>query len=173
MKRKTKECEIELKDAKNITVNTPSSFFSHLLKTFLFYMDLKLEINVRSFDRVPHHYIEDTGFMIGKFIKNRTKSFKGINRFSWCVVPMDESCVLFSIDISKRSGFYLHNLKKIEYMNFFEGFSRGMEITIHLRPLSTGNYHHFIEACFKGFSLCLKEALKKKSKIYRSTKGIL
>ncbi len=173
MKRKTEECEIELKDAENIIVNTPSFFFSHLLKTFLFYMDLKLEINVTSFDNILHHYIEDTGFLIGEFLREKIKDFKGIKRFSWCAVPMDESCVLFSIDISERCGFYLHDLKKIEYMNFFEGFSRGMRMTIHLKPLSVGNYHHFIEACFKGLSICLKEAIKKDSEIYKSTKGIL
>lgn len=173
MKRITKECEIEIKKSGKIEVDTPSPFFTHVIKTFLFYMDLKLKISIKTFDNIPHHYIEDTGILLGEFLKKEMKDLRGIKRFSWCAVPMDESWVLISIDISKRSGFYLHGTKKIEYMNFFEGFSRGMEITIHLKPLKIGNYHHFIEACFKGFSMCLKEALEKENKRYKSTKGIL
>ena len=59
---------------------------------------------------------------------------------------------------------------------FFYGFSRALETTIHIRLVSGENNHHKAESIFKGFGKAMKMACSQDSRILKeipSTKGLL
>ena len=95
-------------------IKTPIPFFNHILESFVKHgnFDMKLtadgDIEVGS-----HHLIEDIGICLGKAINECTADKKGIKRFGYIILPMDESEVTVSLDIGGRA--YLRYNVSIEY----------------------------------------------------------
>ena len=97
-------------------------------------------------------------------------------------LPMDESLVMVSLDISGRS--YLHfeagfkresigNFSTEMVKEFFRAVAFNAGITLHIKVLYGENDHHKIEAIFKSFARALKESIKIVSDEVSSSKGVL
>ena len=98
---------------------------------------------------------------------------------------MDEALTLVAIDLSGRY-FLNYDVKmpteKVGTFDtelveeFFIGFTRHLNATIHIKNLAGTNSHHIIESIFKGVAKALSEAVsiddKYKDEI-PSTKGVL
>ncbi len=170
--RKTKETDIYLSfdldgrgDAK---VDTGIGFFDHMLDGFARHGLFDLNVKVTG-DLVVdcHHTIEDTGIVLGNAIKKAVGDKKGIKRFGSCMLPMDETLVLCSVDLSGRP--YLSfdaefTTDRVGYMDtemvkeFFYAISYSAGMNLHLKVITGGNNHHMIEAMFKAFAKALDEA---------------
>ena len=111
-----------------------------------------------------HHTIEDVGIVLGTAIKEAIGEKKGIRRFGFFLLPMDESLALCAIDLSGRP--YLNyqadfTTGKIGEMDtemireFFYAVSYSAMMNLHLKLLEGGNNHHMAEALFKGFGKAL------------------
>ena len=101
------------------------------------------------------------------------------------ILPMDETLVLSAIDFSGRS--YLNYDLQIPtekvgtfdtelVEEFFLGFVRNCECTLHLKQLDGTNSHHIIEGAFKSVARSMKDAVKIDEKFadeILSTKGVL
>ena len=188
-KRKTLETEIEVKidlDGKGISnLQTEIYFLNHILALFTCHGLFDLEVKARGDIEVDyHHTVEDIGICLGEAIKNALQDKKGIKRYGFTILPMDESLVQVALDLSGRGQL----IYKVQFeqervgsfeVNLVEEFFRGLSfhagITLHINLLYGKNSHHIIEAIFKAFGRVLDEATRKddRSDDVPSTKGVI
>jgi len=183
--RKTKETdiiiEINLDGSGNYEVKTDIGFLSHMLELFSKFSGIDSKIKAKGDIEVDtHHLVEDVGICLGECIKQALGDKKGIRRFGFSSMPMDETLVNISVDISGRPFlvFNVPDIRKKESVleiedikEFFNGFVNHSGITLHINFVYGKNLHHINEAIFKGVALSLKEAMKKEGKSTPSTKG--
>ncbi len=187
--RKTMETEIEvtlnLDGDGSYTINTGIPFFNHMLELFARHGRFSLDLHGEGDIEVDfHHLVEDTGITLGKAFREAIGTKKGIRRYATATVPMDESLVRVSIDISGRP--YLHYEVSIEepvivHFNsqlieeFFRAFVHNADITLHIDAIRGKNAHHILEAVFKAFSVALRDAVEIRDPggDVPSTKGVL
>ena len=186
-----KTCETDIKISLNIdgtgknTINTGIGFFDHMLSAFskhgLFDLDCKVkgDLNVDG-----HHSVEDCGIVLGTAIKKAIGDKKGICRYGYFILPMDEVLVLCSLDLCDRPylGFeYEYRVPMIGDLDtelvreFFYAVSYSAGMNLHFKVLSDGNAHHVTEAMFKAFAKALDMATSRDARIdgVLSTKGAL
>lgn len=187
--RKTKETDISLElniDGKgNSNVSTGIGFLDHMLESFAKHGLFDLNVKCQG-DLVVdcHHTIEDIGIVLGSAIKDALGDKKQIVRFGSTIIPMDESLVLVSLDLSGRpylSFDYKFDIERVGYFDtemvkeFFYAISYSAGMNLHIKVLEGGNAHHVIEAIFKAFAKSLDYATLKDPRIIDvlSTKGDL
>ncbi len=187
--RKTGETDIKISlnidgTGKN-QVKTGIGFFDHMLTAFSKHglFDLKCSVS-GDLEVDGHHSVEDTGIVLGTAIKKAIGDKKGINRYGYFVLPMDEVLVLCSIDLCDRPylGFeYDYKVPMIGELDtelvkeFFYAVSYSAGMNLHFKVLSDGNAHHVTEAMFKAFAKALDMATICDPRItgVLSTKGAL
>ncbi len=187
--RKTGETDIKISlnidgTGKN-QVKTGIGFFDHMLTAFSKHGLFDLKCSVTGDLEVDgHHSVEDTGIVLGAAIKKAIGDKKGINRYGYFVLPMDEVLVLCSIDLCDRPylGFeYDYKVPMIGELDtelvkeFFYAISYSAGMNLHFKVLSDGNAHHVTEAMFKAFAKALDMATICDPRItgVLSTKGAL
>tara|TARA_B100001564_G_scaffold356951_1_gene372169 strand:- start:90 stop:677 length:588 start_codon:yes stop_codon:yes gene_type:complete len=190
IERNTKEtkisCSINLDGSGKANVSTGIGFFDHMLELFVHHslidMDLKTDgdINVDL-----HHSVEDTAYAIAQATNKALGEKKGINRYGFFYVPMDECLSRCVIDFSGRPEFVWRvklGLEKIGEMDtelfieFFKAFTNESKCNLHIENLYGQNNHHIIESCFKAFAKSYRIAVdidqRRKNQI-PSSKGSL
>lgn len=131
-----------------------------------------------------HHSVEDLGIALGQAFLKALHDKKGIQRYGFAYVPLDESLSRAVIDISGRPALFFNcafHAQKIGQFDtelvkeFFQGFVNHAQITLHLDNLKGENTHHQAESLFKAFGKALKMAMakEKNSNDIPSTKGVL
>ena len=104
--RKTLETEININlnlDGSGIKkIATGIKFFDHMLDQLASHGYFDIEIEVKSHDEDPHHIVEDVALTLGNAFKQALGDKKGINRYGWAIIPMDEALSLCSVDLSGR-----------------------------------------------------------------------
>ena len=105
--RKTNETQIDITfniDGKGkANIDTGIGFFDHMLNNFARHGLFDLDVKVKGDLFVDcHHTIEDTGIALGIAIKQALGDKKSIKRYGSVILPMDESLVLCSLDLSGR-----------------------------------------------------------------------
>ena len=188
-KRKTSETKIEVKvdlDGKGISnLETEIHFLNHMLALFACHGLFDLEVKARGDLEVDyHHTVEDIGICLGEAIKNALQDKKGIKRYGFTILPMDESLVRVALDLSGRGQltykvqFEQERVGSFEVSlveEFFRALSYHAGMTLHINLLYGKNSHHIIEAIFKAFGRVLDEATRKddRSDDVPSTKGVI
>ena len=189
VKRKTLETDIEVKinlDGEGKShLETEIHFLKHMLDLFARHGFFDLEIKAKGDIEVDdHHTVEDIGICLGTAIKKALQDKKGIIRYGFIILPMDESLVQVTLDLSGR-GQLIYKVKfeqdkvgsfEVNLIEeFFKAFSYHAGITLHINLLYGKNAHHIIEAIFKAFGRALNEATRKDSRLndVLSTKGII
>ena len=132
-----------------------------------------------------HHTVEDAGYTIAKAIVGALKDKKGIKRYGFFYIPMDECLSRCVIDFSGRPELIWKvnlGLKKIGEMDtelfqeFFKAFTNESKCNLHIENLYGNNNHHIIESCFKAFAKSVRMAIEidpKTRNIIPSSKGSL
>lgn len=189
VERKTKETDIavvlNLDGSGKYTINTPVPFLNHMLELFSLHGNFDLKIIARGDTEVDdHHLVEDIGIVLGSAFKKALGDKKGIKRYGYASIPMDEALVETSVDISGRS-YLVYNLNlKSKYIKKFElsliedfliAFVDNFGITLHINQQYGRNSHHIIESAFKGIARALSAAVSIDSRIQKppSTKGLI
>jgi len=187
--RNTKETKISGKlnlDGKGIAnISTGIGFFDHMIEGFtkhgLFDLDFKCDGDLKV---DGHHTVEDSGIVLGEMIKEAVGDKKGIKRYGYFILPMDEALVLCAVDLCDRPYFKFEaefdaptvGDFDTELVNeFFYAVSYSARMNLHIKVLSNGNAHHVIEAMFKAFSKALDMATQFDERIdgILTTKGAL
>lgn len=188
-KRNTLETEIEVKinlDGKGTSnLQTEIYFLNHMLNLFARHGLFELEVKAKGDLEVDyHHTVEDIGICLGEAIKKALQDKKGIKRYGFTILPMDESLVQVVLDLSGRGQliykvqFEQEKIGSFE-VNLVEEFFRALSyhagMTLHINLLYGKNSHHIIEAIFKAFGRALDEAIKQDNRIdgIPSTKGVI
>ena len=132
-----------------------------------------------------HHTVEDVGVCLGKVFLQAVGEKRGICRYGFTVLPMDEALILTAVDLSGRAylgyGLDIRAGKVGDFdtelaEEFFYAFVRSAECTLHVKQLSGSNAHHIIEGAFKSFARSLRRAVATESGFedeIPSTKGVL
>lgn len=191
VKRKTKETNIDininLDGSGNFNIDTGIAFLDHMLSLFakhgLFDLNIKAEGDL---EVDYHHTNEDIGLALGEAIGKALAGKEKIKRFGFFCVPMDESLVRISLDLSNRPSLHIssnvdiNNLKGESYnfdytKHFLNSMAVKMGANIHINIIEGENFHHIVEALFKCLAKVLDQAtyIDKRIKGVPSTKGEL
>ena len=190
IKRKTAETDITLSlnlDGKGESkIDTGVGFFDHMLTLFAKHGGFDLEASCKGDLEVDaHHTVEDVGIALGSAFSTALGDKKGITRYGFFVLPMDEALLVTATDISGRSclryelkvpSAAVGNFDTELTREFFEAFVRNSNITLHINQLDGYNSHHIIEGAFKCFARAMKQAVaidEKNKDAIPSTKGVL
>ena len=93
--RKTKEteiiCELNLDGVGKNHINTCIGFFNHMLELFSFHSLIDLKLMAKGDTHIDlHHTVEDTGYVVAQAINKALSDKKGIKRYGFFYIPMDE-----------------------------------------------------------------------------------
>lgn len=167
-------------------IRTGIGFFDHMMDAFTRHGLFDMELMVDGDLYVDgHHTVEDTGIVLGQAIKEAVGDKKGIKRYGFFILPMDEALILCAVDLGGRPYFVMEgepfNTPKVGDFDtelvreFFYAVSYSAAMNLHFKILSGTNAHHIIEGMFKCFSKALDMATQKEDRItdVLSTKGTL
>ena len=171
--RKTAETDIkltlDLDGFGESQINTGCGFLDHMLTLFAKHGRFDLTLTCKGDTYVDdHHTVEDVGISLGQAFKKALGDKKGIYRYGDKILPMDETLILAAVDLSGR-GYLNFDLQiptqKVGTFDtelveeFFLGFIRNAECTLHICQLAGSNSHHVIEGTFKCVGRILKQAV--------------
>ncbi|MBQ2785411.1 MAG: imidazoleglycerol-phosphate dehydratase HisB [Oscillospiraceae bacterium] len=171
--RKTAETDISLKlnlDGTGASViDTGCGFLDHMLTLFSKHGRFDLTLTCKGDTYVDdHHTVEDIGIALGQAFKAALGDKKGVYRYGDKILPMDETLILAAVDLSGR-GYLNYDLQiptqKVGTFDtelveeFWLGFIRNADCTLHICQLAGFNSHHIIEGAFKCVGRILKQAV--------------
>ncbi len=166
-------------------ISTGIPMYDHLLAQFAFHSGCDLEISARSLDAIAHHVIEDVALVLGDALSRALGERRGIARYGWCLLPMDDALARVAVDLGGRpysrtelgvSAPYVEELEVAMIPHFFSSISWRAGMTVHVDLLAGSDPHHKIEACFKGFGRACAAAwapVAAQSATIPSTKGVI
>ena len=172
--RNTKETQIELEldldGSGEGEVSTGIGFFDHMLellkKHALVDLSVKAEGDV---DVDYHHTVEDVGLVLGQALNQALGDRKGIVRYGFASIPMDEALCETSLDLGGRSFLVMqcpmkHMMVRDFEVKLVEEFFRAVSVearaNIHLRQVYGDEAHHVCEGLFKSFARALRAAVR-------------
>ena len=189
--RETKETKIDLTidldGSGRADVESGIGFFNHMLTLLAAHGRFDLVLNCAGDIEVDgHHSVEDSGIALGQAVHKALGDKKGITRYGTFFLPMDETLVMVSLDISGRPclvydaggamapmiGQYDTELTE----EFLRAFAFNAGITLHVKVMYGTNSHHKVEAIFKALGRALHAAVKINPETageIPSTKGML
>jgi len=188
--RKTAETEInlviDLDGAGTAQIDSGCGFLDHMLTLFAKHGRFDITLNCKGDTYVDdHHTVEDIGISLGKAFNEALGDKKGINRYGNMILPMDEALIMSAVDLSGR-GLLNYDLtiptEKVGSFDtelveeFWLGFVRNAQCTLHIKQLDGTNSHHIIEGAFKSVARSLKAAVEIDRDFadeIPSTKGVL
>ena len=189
VERKTFETDIAVSidlDGKGTSeIDTGIGFFDHMLQVFAKHGFFDLTCRVKGDLQVDgHHTVEDAGIVLGQAIAQAVGDKKGIRRFGYFILPMDDALALCAVDLCGRPylnfecSFPVERVGELEtelVREFFYALSYSAGMNLHIKMLSGINAHHMIEAMFKAFAKALDQAVSFDPRIsdVLSTKGSL
>ncbi|MBQ1489465.1 MAG: imidazoleglycerol-phosphate dehydratase HisB [Eubacterium sp.] len=167
-------------------IDTGCGFLDHMLQLFARHGRFDLTVHCDGDTEVDyHHTVEDIGIALGDAFSKALGDKAGIRRYADITLPMDEVLMLCAVDISGRDylGYAVEiptqkvgNMDTELVKEFFLGFVRRADVTLHFREFAGENSHHIIEAMFKAFGRVMNQATsidpEYKDEI-PSTKGVL
>ena len=188
--RKTGETDIVLTlnidGSGKSNIDSGCGFLDHMLTLFAKHGRFDLTVKCIGDTHVDdHHTVEDIGISLGMAFKEALGDKKGIVRYGNMILPMDEALILSAVDFSGRGhlGYSMEiPTEKVGTFDtelveeFWLGFIRNAECTLHIRQLAGTNSHHIIEGAFKSVGHSFRKACKIDSEFSQdvlSTKGVL
>ena len=179
-------CSIDLDGTGKSKISTGIGFFDHMLELFVHHSLIDMDLKTKGDTNVDlHHSVEDTAYAIALATNKALAEKKGIKRYGFFYVPMDECLSRCVIDFSGRPELVWKvnlGLEKIGEMDtelfieFFKAFTNEAKCNLHIENLYGQNNHHIIESCFKAFAKSYRIAIeidqKRKNQI-PSSKGTL
>ncbi len=177
--------ELDLNGPAGARVDTGLPFLDHMLAALALFAGLRLELEARGDLAVDdHHTVEDVALAFGEALRATAGDRRGLARFGWALVPLDEALARVALDLSGRPfarvalGLVRERIGTVSTENlshFLRSFAAAGALTLHAEVLAGDNDHHRCEAAFKALGLALGQALAPGVAADRvpSTKGVL
>jgi imidazoleglycerol-phosphate dehydratase len=171
--RKTKETNVRISlnldgDGKaDIASGIP--FLDHMLTLFAVHGFFDLSVSAQGDLEVDlHHTVEDVGLVLGDAISQALGERKGIRRYGYAVIPMDDALATVTVDLSNRPFLVCNTPESIVYgialnpsltREFFRALANRGGMNLHINVAYGDNDHHVIESIFKAFGRALDQAV--------------
>ena len=190
LERETKETQIKaslnVDGTGKAEIDTGVPFFDHMLTLFAAHGLFDLEVVAKGDVKVDyHHAVEDVGIMLGQLFKNAVGDKKGMRRYGFFILPMDECLGRVAIDLGNRPFLeyqvvaptsYVRDFNIVLVKEFCRAFSNTLGANLHIKLEYGEEPHHIAECIFK----CMARAVDMASSIdsrlegrLPSTKGML
>jgi imidazoleglycerol-phosphate dehydratase len=181
------ELELNLDGTGKFDITLPDRaglpFLKHMLEQWTKHghFDLKILAN-GDLEIDGHHVVEDLGIALGLALNEAVGDKRGIARYGFFILPMDEALMLAAVDFCGRAYLQLEWKLQQERLGdfdvflmreFFVGLSNNAKMNLHLKELTGGNAHHIIEASFKALAKAMRAALTVDGDELPTTKGLL
>jgi len=188
--RTTKETDISV--AVNLDgtgvydVETGIGFLDHMLEQLARHSLIDLTVRAKGDLHIDfHHTTEDSGYAVGEAISTALGDRRGIRRYGYALVPMDETLTRVALDASNRPYLVwkvpftrpkLGDMDTELFQEWYRAFAQSAGLTLHVETLYGENNHHMIESCYKGLARALRIAVEidsRRADDVPSTKGVL
>ncbi len=188
--RKTNETDISI--SLNIDgtgkreIDIPVGFLTHMLDLFAKHGLFDLNIKAKGDTYIDdHHTVEDIGIVLGEAFAKALGDKKGIKRYGFFILPMDEALATVAIDFAGRYSFrfecaFAHekvgDLSTELIKHFWDAFAQNAKVNLYIKVENGENEHHKIEAIFKATARAIRMACEIDEKTrdqVPSTKGKL
>ena len=174
IERNTKETKIKLElnldGSGEGVIDTGIGFFDHMLELLKKHALIDLSVKAEGDLKVDyHHTVEDVGLVLGQALDTALGDRKGLTRYGFASIPMDEALCETSLDLGGRPFLVMqcamkHMMVKDFEVKLVEEFFRAVSVesrsNIHLRQVYGDEAHHVCEGLFKSFARALRAAVK-------------
>ncbi len=169
--RETKiKVELDLDGTGRNAISTGIPFLNHMMEIFSRHSLIDLDISaVGDLDVDDHHTVEDLGLVLGTCIDQALGDRRGIRRYGFMLLPMDESLCQVAVDLGGRP-FMVFNVnnprKKIKTFDvrlveeFFRALMTQARMNLHINHLYGDEVHHAYESVFKAFARAMRMAVE-------------
>ncbi len=179
LKRDTAETkislEINLDGSGESEIDTGVAFFDHMLTLFARHSlcDLKVEAD-GDIEVDYHHTVEDVGIVLGSCIKTALGDKRGIYRYGWAMLPMDETLSRVAVDFGGRPYLAYRAPENVESIRefsfglveeFLRAFSNNAGANVHAEILYGRDAHHMAESIFKGLAKACDLAFRRDPRV--------
>ncbi|MBQ8125699.1 MAG: imidazoleglycerol-phosphate dehydratase HisB [Kiritimatiellae bacterium] len=189
LERTTKETQIalslDLDGSGEGVIDTGIGFFNHMLELLKKHALIDLTVKATGdLDVDYHHTVEDTGLVFGQALDRALGDRRGLTRYGFASIPMDEALCETSLDLGGRPFLVMQCAMKHQMVRDFEvklveEFFRAVSVearaNIHLRQIYGDEAHHVCEGLFKSFARALRaaKAIDPNEKGVPSSKGVI
>lgn len=188
--RNTLETQISIKldvdGSGQSAFSTGVPFLEHMLEQIARHGLIDIDIQATGDLHIDaHHLVEDLGITLGQAFKQALGDKRGMTRYGFAYVPLDEALSRVVIDFSGRPqleyrvDFPRASVGDFEtdlVHEFFQGFCNHALVTLHIDNLHGDNSHHIAETVFKAFGRAVRMAMEPDLRMggtIPSTKGSL
>ena len=189
VERNTRETRIRLEldvDGNGSSaIDTGLPFFNHMIELFAKHSLCDLALTARGDLAVDHHHtVEDVGLALGDALNQALGDRKGIERYGFSLMPMDETLSRVALDLGGRPYLVLEMANKKRKIldfelsllgEFLRAFATQARMNLHIRQFYGTDAHHAWESVFKGLARALKAACRRDPRVkgVPSSKGVL
>jgi imidazoleglycerol-phosphate dehydratase len=185
--RKTNETdvavEMNLDGTGKYQIDTGIGFLDHMMTHLSKHSKIDLVVKAKGDTHVDgHHTAEDVGIALGEALLEALGDKKGIARYGYSSLPMEDALANVSVDLSGRAkciyNVQYHTAKVGDFdveciEEMLRSFSGCGKFNLHINVPYGTNSHHIAEAIFKGLGKAIGMAVVIQGMDIPSTKGIL
>ena len=172
IKRRTRETDIavqiNLDGSGRSRIRTGLAFLDHMLELLAKHSLIDLTIRARGDLKVDsHHTVEDLGLVLGTALDKALGDRKGIGRYGWCLIPMDEALAGVAVDLGGRPYLVFDVATRAKTVRgfdpglmeeFFRAFVVQGRLNLHVTQFYGKDPHHACESVFKAVARALRQA---------------
>ena len=187
IQRKTKETDVTVKlnldGVGKYEIDSGIGFLDHMLAHLSKHSKINLTVKAKGdLETDAHHTVEDIAICLGQALVDALGDKKGIARYGYSSVPMEETIANVSVDLSGRPNCIYNVDYRTDKIGDFDvqcleemvrSFSNTGKFNLHINVPYGTNSHHIAEAIFKGLGQALGTAVKIVGTDIPSTKGTL
>lgn len=188
IERTTNETQITIDlnlDGGDYENQTGVGFFDHMLDHVAKHGRFGLTVAAEGDTHIDdHHTVEDVGIVLGQALIEALGDKRGIERYGFASVPMDETLARVTVDLSGRAALVFdaafdQTAGKIGTFDtqlvreFMTALVQNGRFNCHVEVVHGSNHHHIAEAIFKALGRALRDAVAVTSDDVPSTKGVL
>lgn len=172
IRRKTRETAVNvslaLDGAGACAIETGLPFLNHMLELLGRHALLDLRVRAAGDTDVDYHHLaEDVGLALGAALNKALGSRRGISRYGWAVVPMDDALSRAAVDLggrpylvyriaNRRRRILAFDLGLLE--EFFRALTTEARMNLHIENMYGDEPHHAYESVFKAVARALRMA---------------
>jgi imidazoleglycerol-phosphate dehydratase len=171
--RRTKEtaitAKVDLDGSGAYEVKTGVGFLDHMIEQLARHSLIDITLKAEGDLYIDqHHTTEDCGIVLGQAIAKALGEKKGIARYGFSYLPMDETLTRVALDVSGRPflvwkvEFTRGKIGEMDtelFREWFQAFAQHAGLTLHVETLYGENSHHIAETCYKALARALRQAI--------------